>query len=108
RARIGNRQHVAVVDRLPSPDARSIETGPILKNLLGEFVDRRGKMLPDARKVDELKVDHLRFVLLCKLQYLFRCHAFSFPLFPAPVSNPRAPEIFLSIFTSELRCFSTW
>src|SRR5204863_9676559 len=50
RARIGNDEHVAGVDRAPAADARAVEAEAIGENILVIFGEGGGEMLPGARQ----------------------------------------------------------
>ena len=78
--RVGHDQHVRVVDRLPAADRGTVETDPLFEGLFAELADRRGKVLPDADKVEELVIDHLAVVVLGKLDYFLWGHRVTFSL----------------------------
>ena len=57
-------EHVALVDRLPAPDARAVEAEALLEGVLVDLVGRHGKMLPLPGEVHEAQVDHFDFFFL--------------------------------------------
>jgi hypothetical protein len=65
--RVRHEQHVAVVDRPPASNRRSVEPGPVLEQAFRQLTDRNRKMLPGADQVDELHVHDLDLILLCKI-----------------------------------------
>src|SRR5262249_18347756 len=66
--------HVGGVNRLPAADRAAVEEVAVLERAHFELRDRHRRVLPDAEQVDELEVDHLRAVFLCKLQDLSWSH----------------------------------
>src|SRR5690606_2798859 len=81
--RIRQHQHVAVVDRLPAADRRAVEAEPVLQAGL-EPPDRIRDVLPGAREVDELAIDHHGPVLLGVLQDVTWLHRASLCSAPCP------------------------
>src|SRR6185312_9486053 len=75
RRRIGDEQHVRGVDRLPAADRRAVEPEAVLERVFLQLLNRDGRVLPDARQVDELQIDELYAVLLGELEDLARGHA---------------------------------
>src|SRR5207249_245386 len=65
-------QHVTLVDRLESPDARAVEPEPLLERLLAQLVRRHRKVLPQTGQVHEPQVDDLDVVVLDQLQHVRR------------------------------------
>src|SRR6516165_2083731 len=66
RFRIGDQQHVRLVDGLESADARSVEADTVFKNVFAELVGGDREMLPQSGHIAELKIDDLDLVVLCK------------------------------------------
>ena len=48
RLGLRDHEHVALVDRLPAADARTVEAQPVLEHVLVELIDGNGEMLPQA------------------------------------------------------------
>ena len=67
RGRVRHHQHVAVIDRFPSADGRTVQPGTILEQVFRQFVGRNREMLPRPDQIDELQVHDLHPVLFCKL-----------------------------------------
>jgi hypothetical protein len=63
RARIGDDEHVAGVDRAPAADARSVEAEALGENLLAVLSKGGGEMLPGAWQIGELKVHEFDLVV---------------------------------------------
>ena len=59
--------HVAVLNRLPPPNGRSVEAGTLGEDRIRQFFNRNREVLPGAGEVHELQVDHDDFVFLCKI-----------------------------------------
>ncbi len=59
RIRIGNQEHVALVNLLEPADARAIEADAFAEQVVLEVFYWDGKMLPHARQVDKSQVDDL-------------------------------------------------
>ena len=73
--RVGNHQHVAVVDRLPSANRRAVEAQPFVEGrFILELGNRGSEMLPRAEQVDEFHIDHHHALFLDHCQNLFRRH----------------------------------
>ena len=72
--RIGDQQHVALVDRRPAADARSIHAEAFFKELSFQFADRVGNVMLQARDIGEPQIQLLGIVLLCKFQHFLRTH----------------------------------
>ena len=82
RFRIGNRQHVRLVDGLETTDARSVEADTVLKNLFAELVRRNREMLPQSGHIAELEIDDLDLVVLCEFHNIagsFDGHGYFLP-----------------------------
>jgi hypothetical protein len=60
RRRIGNDEHVALVDLLPAPDGRAVEAESVLEDPLLELADGHREVLPLPRQVGKLQVDDLQ------------------------------------------------
>ncbi len=58
--------HVAVVDRLPATDRRPVKAETFFEDVLAEFADRGGKVLPDPDEIEKFVVHHLDLVFGCK------------------------------------------
>jgi len=76
RRRVGNEQHVRLVDGLEAADRRAVEAQPIRENALAQLGDGNGEVLPEAGEIDEAKIDDPGALLLGHLQYVLRGHAF--------------------------------
>jgi hypothetical protein len=63
--RVGDQQHVALVDVLEAADARPVEPDPVLEQLVGEVFDGDREVLPDSRQVHEHEINDLDLRLLC-------------------------------------------
>ena len=73
--RVWNHQHVAVVDRLPSANRRTVEAQAFVEgSFILELGDRGSEMLPRAKQVDEFHIDHHHALFLDHCQYLFWRH----------------------------------
>ena len=66
--------HVAVLNRLPTPNGRSVEAGAFGEDRVSQLLNRNREVLPGAREVHELQVHHDGLVFLCKFQYFLGCH----------------------------------
>src|SRR5450631_3597444 len=71
RARVWNQQHVAEIDGLKAADRRAVEAEALFERVAGQTMKRHRGVLPLADQVDELEVDHDRFVLLTQLYGFF-------------------------------------
>ena len=71
---LGNDEHVAFVDPLPAADAVAVEPQAILEDVLVEFIDGDGEVLPEAGEVHEAEIDGLDILLAAESQYLFGSH----------------------------------
>jgi hypothetical protein len=74
RVRIGDQEHIALVDRRPTADARSIHAEAFFEALQSQFADRVGDVMLQARDVGESQVDLLDIVFLGKIQYFLWTH----------------------------------
>ena len=59
RVRVGDHQHVRLVDHLPAADARAVEAEPVLEGALVDLAGRHREVLPQAGKVGEPEIDDL-------------------------------------------------
>ena len=57
-------QHVALVDRLKTADARTVETDAVDDNILVQLLDRNRDMLPQSRNIREFQIDELQPLVL--------------------------------------------
>src|SRR5438045_4218756 len=64
RARIGNDEHVAGIDRAPAADTGAVEPEAIGENFLVIFGERGGEMLPGTRQIGEFEIYELHVVVL--------------------------------------------
>ena len=63
RPRIGEEQHIALVDGLEAADARAIEADALGENVGGQLADGGAEVLPGAGQIDELEIDDLQPLL---------------------------------------------
>ena len=75
RGRIGDHQQIAVVDRLPAPDRRTVQPGSIFEYPFIKLFHRNREVLPGAEQIYKLQVHDLDLILLRKLQYLAGIHS---------------------------------
>src|SRR5581483_2108080 len=76
--RIGNEQHVALVDRCPSTDGGSVHAEAVLEGLFGQLVDGIRDVVPKSGQIGEPQVEQLNSVLLDGFQNSFRVrHVYS-------------------------------
>ncbi len=75
RRRIGDQEHVRLVDRLEAPDRGAVEAEPLLEDVLVQLGHRDREVLPEARQVDEAEIDDLGALLLGQLERVLRRHA---------------------------------
>src|SRR5207244_5865677 len=59
RVRIGEQEHVALVEPLEAADARAVESDTLSEGILVEFIPGYRKMLPLAQHVAKAKIDHV-------------------------------------------------
>ena len=83
RRRVGVRheEHVALVDRLESADARAVKSEAVLEAVDLQLADGQAEMLPGAGKVDETHVDDLDALCFRPLEHFARtglAHRFGF------------------------------
>ena len=71
---IGNQQHVALVDRRPTADARSIHAEAFLEAAQVQLADRVGNVVLQARNIGEPQIELLGIVLLRKFQDFLWTH----------------------------------
>ena len=72
---VGDDEHVARLDRLPSADRRSVDAESVFKrSLVLELRDGNREMLPLAEQIDKFDIDHHGTLVLDHLQYLFGSH----------------------------------
>src|SRR5262249_16065783 len=82
RFRVGNQQHVGLLDSLEPADTRSVEANPVLENLFAELVGRNREMLPQSGHVAEFEIENFDFVLFYKFHNIagsFDCHCYVLP-----------------------------
>jgi hypothetical protein len=58
RRRVGDEEHVGVLDRLPAAHRGPVEAEPVVERRLVERRERQGHVLPGPEQVAELQVDH--------------------------------------------------
>ena len=64
RRRVGQQEHVRLVDLLEATDGRPVEHQPVREDALAEVRRREGEVLHHPREVTEPDVDELDVVLL--------------------------------------------
>ena len=74
RRRVGDQQHVGLVDRLESADRRAVEPEAILEDVLPQLRHRDREVLPEAGEIDEAQVDDPGAFLLGHLEDVFGGH----------------------------------
>ena len=74
--RIGNQEHVALVDRRPTADARSIHAEALFEAAFVNLAHRVRNVMLQTRNVGEPQVELLGIVLLGKFQHFFRIHLY--------------------------------
>ena len=77
--RIGDQEHVGLLDLLEAPDRRAVESRTLLEAVQGQLVRRHRVVLHQAGQVREAKIDDLDALGLNQAQDLFRralgeCH----------------------------------
>jgi hypothetical protein len=95
----GKHEHVGGVDRLPAADRRAVEAEALGEDLLGQFGDRNGKMLPGPVDVAELEVDDFDVLGFGQGENFFGSH--NIKLRP----SPSIPDAKLGPPTEVLRVF---
>ena len=70
RGRIGQQQHVGLVDLLEAADRRAVEPDPVGERLLVQARKRHPHVLPRPRQVGELQIDHVRAVALGEREHI--------------------------------------
>ena len=70
--RIGDQEHVRLLDLLEAADRRAVEAEAVLEHVLGELVRRHREVLHQTRKVAEPHVDDLDVAVLDELQDVAR------------------------------------
>jgi hypothetical protein len=68
--RVGDQEHVALVDGLEAPDARTVEAHAVGEHVFLEPAERHAEVLPGAGEVNEAQVHHLDASRPCLLQHL--------------------------------------
>ena len=71
--RIGNGEHVAGFDALPSADGTAIKSQSFLENALLQLADGATEVLPGAKRVHKLQIEHPGSGLFGLLNNLFGC-----------------------------------
>ena len=71
-ARIGNEQHVALVNGRPAANGRAVHAEALFERGLAELVDGIGNVMPKSGKVREAQVQQLDVVLLHEFQDTLR------------------------------------
>ncbi len=77
RFRLGNDEHVALVDRLPTPHRRPVKAEALFKTPLGQGLDGDGEVLRRSGEVHESQIDGPDFAFPAQGQNLFWGHQFS-------------------------------
>ena len=77
RVGIRNQEHVALVDRRPTADARSIHAEALFEDAFVNLGHRVRNVMLQTRNVGEPQVELLGIVLRCKFQHFFRTHLLS-------------------------------
>ncbi len=77
RFRLRHDEHVAFVDRLPTPHRRAVEAETLFKTPLGQGLDGDGEVLGRTGKVHETQINGPDFTFAAKGQNLFWRHQFS-------------------------------
>ena len=72
---LGDDEHIALVNRLPSADAGAVEAEAVFENVFVELVDGDGEMLPEAGKIHETQIDGLHIFLAAQSQHFFGLHS---------------------------------
>ena len=72
--RIGDQEHVALMDRRPTADTRSIHAEAVFKAAQIQFTDRVRHVVLQARNVRKPQVELLGIVFLGKFQHFLRTH----------------------------------
>jgi hypothetical protein len=57
--RVGEQEHVRLLDLLETPDRRAVEPEPLLERLLGQLRGRHREVLHQPRQVREAQIDDL-------------------------------------------------
>ena len=70
RLRVGEEQHVALLDLLVAPDARPVEPEPVAEHVVRQLPGREREVLPHARKVHEPQIDDLDLGILRELLHV--------------------------------------
>ena len=68
--RVGQQQHVRLVDLLESADRRAVEHQPVGEDLLIEGLRRHGEVLHRPGQVTEPDIDEFHFVIAEEPEYL--------------------------------------
>ncbi len=84
--RIRNEQHIALVNRCPAANTRSVDAEPIFEGILLELGNGIRNVLRNTRQVRESQIELASFFLLGKLQHFFGTHQHS--LDSCPESSP--------------------
>jgi hypothetical protein len=87
RGCIREQQHVRLVDLLEAADRRAVEADPVGERLLVQRRERHPHVLPGARKVGELQIDHARGVALGQGEHIARLDS------PIPRERPDAERL---------------
>ncbi len=79
RVRIGENEHVALLDLGKPPDTGPVKPYSVLEKRFVQPVCRYRVVLPDSGQIHELEVDHLDVPVLHQLDHILRCqpHPFS-------------------------------
>ena len=72
RVRIGDEQHVALVDGRPAANGRTVHAEALFKRGLAELVDGVGNVVPKSGKIREAQIQQLDVVLLHEFQDTLR------------------------------------
>src|SRR5208337_2011969 len=66
-----DQQHVALLDLLVTPDARSIKTEPVGEHVIRQRSCGQREMLPDSRKIDKSQINDLDFGIFREFFHVF-------------------------------------
>jgi hypothetical protein len=71
RVGIRDQEHVALIDRRPAADARSVDAEARLERLFVQLRDRVGNVLLQSGQIGEAQIQLLHAFLLCNLEDVF-------------------------------------
>ena len=90
--RIGDQEHVGLLDLLEAADRRAVEAVPVVEAVFGQLVNRHREVLHDAGQVAEAQVDEGSVDALGEVQDLLRGTALHVTFLRSDRRSPTRPS----------------